>query len=83
MDNTIYDIPVYKSLPQKIEINKMNESNQTYNLSVDDIFKDEPFVNINNQYNNINILLFIFFICFICFICFIYFICFICFIKKY
>ena len=75
MDNTIFNL--YKSLPQKIELNEMNKSNQIYNLSIDDIFKDEPFVvNINNKNNNNILFFFIFFICLICLICLICF-------KKY
>jgi len=45
MDNSIYDIPVFKSLPERIEEKKLDKSDRIYNLSVDDIFKDEPFEN--------------------------------------
>jgi hypothetical protein len=50
MDNSIYDIPVFKSLPERIEEKKLDKSDRIYNLSVDDIFKDEPFENSNIKY---------------------------------
>lgn len=82
MNNSIYDIQVYVSQPERIEINnnmsdKSDKSNQLYDLSVENIFADEAF---SNENNNIYIIqqIIIFIILFIICICFFLFI----FIKK-
>ena len=49
MDNSIYDIPVFKSLPERIEEKKLDKSDRIYTLSVDNIFKDEPFENSSDK----------------------------------
>jgi hypothetical protein len=73
MNNSIYDIQVYVSQPERIEINNNSEnqskSNKLYDLSVENIFADEPFTNENN--NKYLIYLFIFCFCF-CFFLFIF-----------
>jgi hypothetical protein len=67
MDNIydIYDIPVFKSLPSLINFNNNSNDNiskKLNNISIKDIYQDEPFINNNNYYFNKEYFLLILFI---------------------
>jgi hypothetical protein len=65
--NDVYDVPVFKSLPSLINFNRNIDNNnifskKLYNISITDIYQDEPFMNNNNNNNNNKYFLLIFFI---------------------
>ena len=51
--NDVYDVPVFKSLPSLINFNRNIDNNilskKLYNISITDIYEDEPFTNNNNN----------------------------------
>ena len=52
--NDVYDVPVFKSLPSLINFNRNIDNNnifskKLYNISITDIYQDEPFMNNNNN----------------------------------
>ena len=66
----IYDVPVFTSLPSLIDLNKSdkndNSSKKLYDISITDIYQDEPFT--NNKHMNKFIYLILIFLIFLFFL---------------
>ena len=71
MDNIYnkFDIPVFKSLPALINF-KNNTSENLNTISIDDINKDEPFINNNNSIKELYFLIIFSFLLFLLFLFF-------------
>ena len=59
---TMFDVPVFQSLPSKVE-NKNKDDNKLNKISITDMYKDEPFNN-KKKYLSILFILIILFIFF-------------------